>query len=232
VGTNVPAGSRYFRKSFDLAALPTGGATLNIAGDDGFVVWLNGQRLGSSTTPHFAQRVYAFDATPHLRKGKNVLAVQVNNLADKLDNKLTTPAGLLATLVDRSAAEGKPLAATDRTWRATAVAPEGWNQPTFDDVSWVAAKPWPANPSGWPWQTVVWDSVVQPQLPLGTVVPITAAGNIRDYASNEGFPSLESCRANVPELATDTAADPTFLRIGKGSPLQTAGVDKKAVGTP
>ena len=89
----VPAVKRYFRKAFTLPSAPADAAVLALGGDDGFTVWLNGRRVGQSVTPHFSQRVYAFDVAKLLKPGPNLLAVEVTNQLEPLLPGIATAAG-------------------------------------------------------------------------------------------------------------------------------------------
>ena len=104
----VPPGDRLFRKAFDLATVPAK-ATLDIGCDETFAVWVNGVEVGRDPSDHFAQRVFAFEVGPALRRGRNVIAVKGTNQLDRLDSHWGTTAGLLAQVV----APGW----TARTWR-------------------------------------------------------------------------------------------------------------------
>src|SRR5262249_48970039 len=95
---SIPVAKRYFRKTFTLPAAPNGPAVSALGADDGFVAWLNGQQIGQSVTPHFSQRVYAFDVTKQLKAGANLLAVEVNNQSEPLLTGIATAAGLTAQL--------------------------------------------------------------------------------------------------------------------------------------
>ena len=71
-------GMGWYRKTFDKPQVPTGGkAELRFEGVYmNCDVWLNGAHLGNHP---YGYTEFAFDATPHLKDGKNTVAVRVNN---------------------------------------------------------------------------------------------------------------------------------------------------------
>ena len=229
---SVPPGVRYFRKTFDLPSVP-GKAILDISCDETFTVWLNGVELMKNPSPHYTQRVYAIEVAGRLRKGPNVLALQGSNRLDRLNSKFGTSAAVLAQIkADRGAGEDA-LVKTDETWKCSDQAPRGWNLAGFDDQSWTSARRWPDDGTGWPWQFAVWDSAVFPQLksPLEPI-KATGSGNVRDYKSWEGYPTLDSERVALQdgEISKGVADDRHFLRYASTHPLATAGPGGKSIG--
>ena len=77
----------YFRKTIELAGVKQ--ATLAVAGDDQFELYVNGRRVGEGTA---TQGVRTFDVTSSIRDGDNTIAV-------KVDNEEGSTAGLAARLV-------------------------------------------------------------------------------------------------------------------------------------
>jgi beta-galactosidase len=71
-------GMGWYRKTFDKPALAPGGrAELRFEGVYmNCDVWLNGAHLGNHP---YGYTEFAFDITPHLKDGKNIVAVRVNN---------------------------------------------------------------------------------------------------------------------------------------------------------
>ena len=71
-------GMGWYRKTFDKPQVPPGGkAELRFEGVYmNCDVWLNGAHLGNHP---YGYTEFAFDATPHLKDGKNTVAVRVNN---------------------------------------------------------------------------------------------------------------------------------------------------------
>ncbi len=131
---DAPVEARFFRREFNLSKdAKTKRATLHIVADDKVVIWLNGKKIGEvsgSSTAH------ALDLTASLRSGKNVIALQANNLPAPV--KLN-PAGLLLAL-EIISENGNTVIAADAEWRAAKQAPHGWQEIAFNDTSWTAAK--------------------------------------------------------------------------------------------
>ncbi|WP_162794840.1 family 78 glycoside hydrolase catalytic domain [Nonomuraea lactucae] len=139
---SAPAGTRYFRKSVDLTALPPT-ARLILTVDDGFTAWVNGVEVGArDADPRLEnwRRPIVVNVADKLRQGRNTIAV-------KAINGGPSPAGVLGRL------EG--VADTDGSWRtADAEPPAEWTSATFDDSSWATAKEL-ATWGGGPWGKVV-----------------------------------------------------------------------------
>ncbi len=221
----APQGVRQFRKAFDVASVPDT-ANLDISCDDTFTVWLNGAELMANPSPHYTQRVFSIDVARHLRPGRNVLAVQGTNRLDRLDARLGTTAGLLAQITTIAEGREAVLVKTDETWKFGDQASEGWSQPDFDDRSWSFARPWRDQNVTWPWKFAVWDSAVRPQLkPPLEPIKVVASGNVRDYKSWEGYPTLDSERVMIQEadLPKKPGDDATFLRYSAKHPLAASG---------
>jgi hypothetical protein len=133
-GKGSQPGVIFARKSFDMTRVPRD-ATLWIAADDTFTVFVNGKQVASGAGWQSAQRV---NIVPLLRTGRNVIAVRAENAGG--------PAGLLVEL----RADGFAIT-TDNTWRTSDNEEDGWSQLTFDDSVWAAAEeigPVPISPWG------------------------------------------------------------------------------------
>jgi len=227
---DLPAESRYFRKEFAFDGKGTQ-AILNIACDDHFEVWLNGKEVGQSG-PYYNKRVYAFEVTPLLRQGDNLLAVQATNHKD-LANAALTPAALLVWLTDTVDGKPRTLAESDRSWWASNQGPAGWNTSDFEDLDWPAAHDqgiYNRTRQGI-WHNLVWDSVVQPRPGTPSPILITATDNIRNLGCGESWPFLNA-RAGNFNLNTQPGDDLTFLRYPANSPLALLGANNKPVGVP
>jgi serine/threonine protein kinase len=220
----APAGSRYFRRVFDVPDPPPQTAGLHVCADDAFTVWLNGEQVGGSRFSFFTRRGHTFNIGRRLRPGRNVLAVQGDNHAD-LNTGRETPAGLLAYL--STPAKAFPPVPSDSRWRASAKAPAGWQDLNFNDTDWPAARELAAHSAAGPlWGSVVWEGSA-PNPPSAGRAPsfqVSALGNVADRHSLEGYPGLEA-RVVDFELPADPADDATFLRYPSASPLARSGPD-------
>ncbi len=145
----APAEPRFFRRAFDVPAVPRR-AVLLITADDEFEAFLNGARVGSGDS---WQWVYRFDVGPLLRQGRNVLAVRVRST-------LPGPGGLVLRL------KGLPTdLVSDAEFRVTRdQPPDGWQQPDFDDSAWQQA--FVLGPLGMP----PWGGALGAQLGGATVI--------------------------------------------------------------
>ena len=124
--------TRYFRREFELADHRLiKSAKLLVASDTAAVSFINGKKVGNACS---SKATIEFDVAGHLQSGRNVLAVSVENMGDT-----PNPAGLLALLKIEFSA-GEPLIlATDESWVTAKDKCFGWEQPDFDDVTWVSA---------------------------------------------------------------------------------------------
>ena len=134
---SAPPATRYFRRTFSLGAV--GRSTLVVTGDDTADVWVNGTRVSASRRVVDSwKRATTVDVTPWLRTGANTVAIAATNTSDG-------PAGVIAKL---------DTVATDGSWKAAQSVPNGWEQPSFDDGSWVVARALATYGSG-PWGSQV-----------------------------------------------------------------------------
>ncbi len=144
----APPQTRYFRRVISLPADRTvGRAMCFFAGDDQCVLYVNGAQVGVSRG-HPA--LIGVDLAGRLHPGDNILAVSATNVPSVPRN----PAGWIASLrveFDR----GPPLVVfSDRLWKCSRTAEEGWRTADFDPSDWLPAmelgKPGVA-PWGVPW---------------------------------------------------------------------------------
>lgn len=136
--TDAPAGKRYFRQTFTLPAdQRIASASLRVSVDDRFAAWVNGHAVGTSEDKAESWRsARQFDGiAPLLKPGKNVIAIEAENLPAPAAN----PAGLIARLEVRFE-KGQPIHVdTDGEWRAAQHVPAGWASEGFDDAAWAKA---------------------------------------------------------------------------------------------
>ncbi len=127
----------FFRHSFDLNAVPPEGR-LQLTCDNLAEVFINGTAVGKITE---WQEPLAVKIAPHLKPGRNVIAVKARNEGGV--------AGLVAR-VDAGANGTPTLTETTAAWKSSLSGPAGWEKPGFDDASWTAstavatlgAQPW------------------------------------------------------------------------------------------
>lgn len=117
-GVDVPPGTRYFQRTFELPAdSKLDAAILHLAADNEGVIHLNNQRVGEQS--NWGQSA-CFDVGRMLKAGaKNVLSVAVTNVRDK-----PNPAGLIAVLIVPRADGSTLRFITDGSWQASEKAPD------------------------------------------------------------------------------------------------------------
>ncbi len=130
---------RLFRKTFVLDE-PAELATVTLSADNGYVLFVNGQRIGTDGNWSQAE---TYDVAKALRKGTNAFAVLNTNQGGVggllLEARVRLASGKLHSIV------------TDATWKVARQAPDGWQKADFDDAAWgrptVKGKP-PVEPWG------------------------------------------------------------------------------------
>jgi alpha-L-rhamnosidase len=158
----VPPATRYFRRTVDLPAAAR--ATLVLTGDDTADVWVNGAQVSSSPRVADSWKTAAvLDVA--LSAGRNTIAVRGANTTQ-------SPAGIIGKLV----VQGGQTLTTDGNWKTSQTAPDGWQQNTFDDTGWPAARTLTTYGSG-PWASNVRVRQPAPLLRKGFTVdkPVASA---------------------------------------------------------
>ena len=193
---DAPTAKRHFRREF---TLPEGidfkAAQLRISADDRFRAILNGNPVGSS--PESAEvwkNAREFDDVASLLKpGKNVLAVEAENLPARGAN----PAGLIARMTIEVPHNPPVDIATDDQWRTSRTVPAGWEAIDFDDAAWDKAMvvvsygdaPWgkfdnsEANECSGPQATGIPDGVRVIYVPEPRPVELCGLDNDRSYSA-------------------------------------------------
>ena len=121
---NMPNGACFFRRTF-LVSSPPPNVLLDIAADDSFEVYVNGEPVGRGEGwQHFSR----LDISKFVRPGNNALAVKVVNLT-------TGHAGLAAQIRVGS----KQIIPTDASWRTSVLPLRRWKQRQFADQNWRPA---------------------------------------------------------------------------------------------
>ncbi|KAJ6582695.1 hypothetical protein DFH09DRAFT_1439549 [Mycena vulgaris] len=132
----VPASSRAFRRTFPLAPgqVPMS-ASILIAADNEYTLYVNGVAIGSGANSRVAQH-YTVNFQPDT--SEIVLAVAASNT----DTVASTAGVILAMEVNmrpsgRAECTAGAFSLTDPGWVSTKGAiPVGWEQPGFDDSAW------------------------------------------------------------------------------------------------
>lgn len=119
----VPNGACFFRRSFTAQeGLP---ASLDIAADDTFEVYVNGRLMGRGQNwKHFTR----YDLTPHISTGLNAVAV-------KVVNRTPGDAGLAAQLM-----VGGQMIFSDHHWKCSTISGAKWQRTKFADARWKPAQ--------------------------------------------------------------------------------------------
>lgn len=121
---------RYFRRSFDLSAIPQK-AVCYITADDGFELFVNGQKAKEGQGHTVIQEAAIGQ---YLQPGKNVLAVKASNFGNS-DN----PAGLLVAVVIEPKDGKERVVLSDAHWRTALSEMPNWKAVNFDDSAWSSA---------------------------------------------------------------------------------------------
>jgi len=131
-GKDFPPGQRRFRRSFVLPAdRNVAQATCYFAADNRHELWVNGRKATGGSSFKNAQ---GCDVTSFLRPGRNLVAIQVENLGEAAN-----PAGLLGVIAVRFE-EGPPVRlVTEPAWLSSPSAKDGWQKLEFDDTTWKPA---------------------------------------------------------------------------------------------
>jgi putative heme-binding domain-containing protein len=203
---DAPAGSRYFRKVFDInrdVQRPVDEGTLDITADDEFAVWVNGRQVGKGSDP---KRVFHFDVTPNLVHGKNAIAVRATNMAG--------PAGLLVRISYVPNGLSRVVQSSDQSWKASKDAANGWEKREFDDSKWQVVKVLGQYGKTDPWRSTVWSTAGNDRftVPEGfrvemaaqnpdpndpfSLINMTFDGQGRLLVSKEGGPTLLCTKPN------------------------------------
>ncbi|KAJ7150701.1 hypothetical protein C8R46DRAFT_1305369 [Mycena filopes] len=155
----LPAGQRAFRRVFPLAAgqIPNT-ATILIAADNAYTLYVNGVQVGTGANFKVAQRYSVnFASAPE----ELVVAVLATNTA-------ASTAGLLVSMEVNMVPSGRAnctaggFLLTDAGWKSTKGAiPVGFEQPGFDDSAWPAVVQQVSYPAA-PWGTLTIATVAAP----------------------------------------------------------------------
>jgi len=131
-------GAKFFvaRKIFTLDQIP-GEAWLEFIANSDATVWINGKEIGrvfarkSLSAIVEENRVKTVDIKKHLRKGRNLIAVSVQNY--------TESAASFYSWLEMDFKTGKQIITTDKSWLVNEINTDGWNSLTLDDNAWYNA---------------------------------------------------------------------------------------------
>ena len=120
--------TRYFRCRLELDQTPRQ-VSVRARWDDGARFWVNGQ---AATPQSDGLGGTVWDLTSQLRRGENVLAFAVTNSIGAggliVRGTITRANGSIEEIV------------SDKNWRVSRTAPDGWNKLGFNDSMWSAAR--------------------------------------------------------------------------------------------
>lgn len=146
LGQNDDIQPYYFRRTLDLRSVPQT-ATLYIAGPRSLRVYVNGQLVNHAQQNLDAPigiQVYATDVSHALRVGQNLVVIEAvrgggvpafNN--SRITAQITTGRILAVKLVGAARGiDGPTLLISNKEWKASPYAGEGWQNAGFDDKSW------------------------------------------------------------------------------------------------
>lgn len=126
--TNIPAASRYFRKTFELQNPESG--QIEITCDNSYELYVNGRKVGVGNN---WQELDYYDVSSYLLSGRNVIAIRGYN------DSAGSSAGLMARVTVKRRGNTAVSRSTDGGWRTTAQAEPGWNTRNFRDSGWKYA---------------------------------------------------------------------------------------------
>ncbi len=127
----VPPGNRFFRRVVALdAAKEVASAQLALTADNGFEVWVNGERVGAGED---ASKLFRFDIARWLKPGTNLIAVAAFNAHEE-----PNPASLIGALSVRFRDGGTLELNTDARWESAVTAPDHWRDEATT-TGWGAA---------------------------------------------------------------------------------------------
>lgn len=125
---SVPKTAAYFRKTFKTTEAVKG--EILIAADDKYELFLNNKKVGSGTGTEALDR---YDVTKAIRKGKNVVAIRVDNVDG-------STAALAARVQVLEKNDGWKSYSTNQTWKTSTAPLPIWKFQFFNDSKWKAAR--------------------------------------------------------------------------------------------
>ncbi len=136
----------YLRKTFTLPSVPKQ-CRIVVTADNGYRLFVNGVKVEEEIGP-WARWEYpeSFNITPHLRKGKNVVAVWGQDLGAER--------GVALAVKARFADGSEQAFVTDAAWKGTVAEHDGWTTADFEESAWspvtvigkMGCEPWKTEP--------------------------------------------------------------------------------------
>jgi alpha-L-rhamnosidase len=134
---NAPAGTRYFRATFDVPeARRVTRARMLLTADDQFSLHVNGERRAETPEGALWWDAQLVDVTSAIHPGRNVVGIAATN---RLNNGRQSPAGAIGRLVVEFDSGEALVIPTDAAWRSSAEEHAGWTEENFDDSAWTNA---------------------------------------------------------------------------------------------
>ena len=187
----APAGTCYFRKSFNLGAPEQG--TIQIACDDAYELYVNGRLVGNGDN---WKSLDVYDITKMLVQGQNTVAV-------KATNNDQGSAGLVARVIVKEKGGTHVEHSTDTTWKTSLKEFNNWQKPRFGESQWLAAKSFGALNATLPWGNEVTVAgsdgrfKVTPEFQVEWVVDPQETGSLTCMTFDE-FGQIIAARENGP----------------------------------
>jgi hypothetical protein len=133
---DAPIARRRFRKTFDVSDGKIASAVIHLGVDNQCVAYVNGQKVGEQNGWEPPRR---FDIAPLLKPGRNVLAIEAENVLSPTVTK--NPAGLICAGEVHYMDGTSTSLASDESWKASdALAGDTWKATDFAGEGWSAAK--------------------------------------------------------------------------------------------
>ncbi|MDX1962124.1 MAG: HEAT repeat domain-containing protein [Pirellulales bacterium] len=124
----IPAGTCYFRKTFELAQPES--ADIQITADNAYELFVNGRSVGKGDK---WQLLDTYDISKYLIKGRNCVAV-------KVENTDTPSAGLVAQVLVKEVGGTFVAYASDKTWKTSLKEQAQWQKIFTEDREWLPAR--------------------------------------------------------------------------------------------
>lgn len=192
----VPAGAVcHFRKIF--SAEKAEAATVAIAADDHYELYVNGRRVGSGSS---TRKLTEYDIERYLVRGNNIVAVKVSNRGGKT--------AALAARVTVKEKEGQWVShSTDASWKTNPRPLPLWNTALYNDRNWDEAQVF-----GTLGETAPFDR----REAVASAVPPPANGPLPSY----GEPAAADTSAPTTEPAATPATPAAVAKDGFREPVK------------